>query len=458
MKFNLVYPVPHAISRILLGLFASIFSTHGRAENWTQFRGANVDGIASSACPTSWTDTKNVRWKVAVAGEGWSQPITWGDKVFITAAVPTDAAQATDLKPEEYQGGGGRRRDDLVSIVYRYEVICLDVMSGKELWRTVARESRPPIPRHSTNTYATETPITDGERVYAYFGMSGVYCLDLDGTLLWKKDLGVFEMRAGWGTSSSPVLFNGKLFLQVDNEQQSFVVALDAKSGEEVWRVNRDEKSQYSSPMVWQNSQRSELILGGMVYRSYDPETGALLWQLDMAKGRSSATPVAKGDRLYVGTELRTRGDEDDGGGYLFAVKPGGKGNITPPEDETSSDFIEWRIERSDIQMASPVICDNRLYLLERQSGNVHCVDLANGETVYRKRLPRATAFWASPWVSGDRVFCPDSSGTTLVLASGPELKVLSTNGIDEQTWASAAVANGALYFRTVDHLYCIAD
>jgi outer membrane protein assembly factor BamB len=342
MKFNLVYPVLHANHRILAALIVSIFSTPGWAENWTQFRGTNVDGIATSACPTNWSDTENVRWKVEIAGEGWSQPITWGDQVFVTAAVPAESTQASDSKPEEYQGGGGRRRDDLVSTVYRYEVICLDAKNGTELWRTVARESRPPIPRHSTNTYATETPITDGERVYAYFGMSGVYCLDLEGKILWKKDLGVFEMRAGWGTSSSPVLFNGKLFLQVDNDQQSFVVALDAKSGEEVWRVNRDEKSQYSSPIVWQNSQRNELILGGMVYRSYDPETGALLWQLDMAKGRSSATPVAKGDRLYVGTELRTRGDEDDGGGYLFAVKPGGKGDISLPEEETSSDGMAW--------------------------------------------------------------------------------------------------------------------
>ncbi len=280
---------------VLVALLISGFSTPSWAENWTQFRGTNVDGVASSVCPTSWSDTENVRWKVEIAGEGWSQPITWGEKVFVTTAVPTEPTQATNSKPEEYQGGGGRRRDDLVSTIYQYLVICLDANSGAELWRTVARESRPPIPRHSTNTYATETPITDGERVYAYFGMSGVYCLDLNGAMLWKKDLGVFEMRAGWGTSSSPVLFDGKLFLQVDNEQQSFLVALDAKSGDEIWRVNRDEKSQYSTPMIWQNSQRNELILGGTFYRSYDPETGALLWQLDMAKGRSSATPVAKG-------------------------------------------------------------------------------------------------------------------------------------------------------------------
>ena len=447
-----------AALKVLLGLLAVVLTAEARAEDWTQFRGTKVDGISSSVCPTSWTESENVRWKVAIAGEGWSQPITWADKVFVTVAVPAESTDATDSKPEEYQGGGGRRRDDLVSTVYRYEVICLDAKLGTEIWRSVARESRPPIPRHSTNTYATETPITDGERVYAYFGMAGVYCFSLEGELLWKKDLGVYEMRAGWGTSSSPVLFDGKLFLQVDNEQQSFAIALDAKSGDEIWRVDRDEKSQYSSPMIWQNSKRNELILGGMVYRSYDPDTGALLWQLDMAKGRSSATPVAKGDRLYVGTELRTRGDEDDGGGYLFAVKPGGKGDISLAEDVTSSEFIEWRIDRSDIQMASPVICDNQLYLLERQSGNVHCIDLTSGETVYRKRIPRATAFWASPWVSGNRIFCPDSSGTTIVLASGPEFKVLSTNEIDEQTWASAAVANGAVYFRTVDHLYCIGS
>jgi outer membrane protein assembly factor BamB len=288
--------------------------------------------------------------------------------------------------------------------------------------------------------------------------MTGLYCLDMSGQLLWEKDLGSYEMRAGWGTSSSPVLLDDKLFLQVDNEQQSFLVAIDANSGDEVWRVERDERSQYSSPIIWRNSQRNELIVGGMFYRAYDPQTGALLWQLDMEKGRSSATPLAVGDRLYVGTELRNRGGADDGGGFLFAIKPGGSGDISPPDGQTAGPNVAWKIARSGIQMASPVLCQGHLYLLERRSGVVHCVNAETGQTAYRARIPGARAFWASPWVSGDKVFCVDTGGTTHVLAGGPQLRVLGTNEIDQLTWSTPAIADGAIYFRTASRLHRIAE
>ncbi len=262
----------------------------------------------------------------------------------------------------------------------------------------------------------------------------------------------------GWGTASSPVLFANKLFLQIDNEDRSFIVALDAETGNEVWRVDRDEPSQYSTPIIWQNSDRSELIAGGQVYRSYDPDTGRLLWQLDMEKGRSSATPLATGDRLYVGTELRNRGGADDGGGYLFAISPGGSGDISLVAGQPKKNAVVWRIASSGIQMASPVECGGHLYLLERRSGIVHCVNAETGATAYRKRIPGARAFWASPWTRNDKVFCLDDSGTTHVLAAGPEFRVLRKNVIDEQSWSSPAIADGALFLRTAEHLYCFVS
>ena len=195
---------------------------------------------------------------------------------------------------------------------------------------------------------------------------------------------GAYEMRAGWGTSSSPVLHDGKLFLQIDNEQQSFIVALDGESGDDLWRVNRNEPSQYSTPIVWHNSHRQELVAGGQIYRSYDPGSGKLLWQLDMAKGRSVATPLAVGDRLYVGTEFRDRGGPDDGGGFLFAVKAGGSGDISPKDGGHSSKYVAWKIASSGIQMASPVFCAGHLYLLQRRSGILHCINAQTGATAYR--------------------------------------------------------------------------
>lgn len=426
------------------------------AESWPQFRGGRADGVAQSSHPIRWSEQENVAWVAKLHGEGWSCPVIWGDQVFLTEAVPVSTGQAgVDSKVEEYRGGGGSRRDDLTQTTYQWQVVSLDARTGQERWRQTARQGRPVMPRHSTNTYATETPITDGQRVYAYFGMMGVYCYDLQGRLLWSKDLGSYEMRAGWGTASSPVLFAEKLFLQIDNEQQSFLVALDAATGEEIWRTPREEKSQYSTPIIWQNSKRAELIAGGTVYRSYDPETGKLLWQLNMDKGRSSATPLAVGDRLYIGTELRNRGGADDGGGFLFAVKPGGTGDISLSDGQSNSEFIEWRLQRSGIQMASPVLCQGHLYLFERRSGVVHCVHAATGEKVYQKRVPGARAFWASPWSLDDKVFCIDSGGTTFVLKGGPEFELIGQNEVDELTWSTPAIANDALFFRTATRLVC---
>lgn len=450
--------------RILARLVAlagfAVLATNTHADNWPQFRGADANAFSPEALPVAWSDdngqTQNVRWKIAIPGEGWSQPVVWDGRLYLTSAVPVD--ESKDTGPEPYQGGGGYRRDDLKSTVYEYQVTCLQADTGDKIWQTTCKRAAPPIPRHNTNTYATETPLTDGVRVYAYFGMNGVYALDRDGKVLWTKDLGVYEMRAGWGTASSPALFDGKLYVQVDNEISSFLVALDGKTGEEVWRVSRDEKSQYSSPMLWRNSLRNELVLGGMVYRSYDPATGELLWQLDMAKGRSSATPVALDDRLYVGNEYRNRGGADDGGGRLFCIAPGGSGDITPPDNVTKTEFIDWWIERADMQMASPTICDGKMYLFERQTGNMHCVNIADGTTVYRQRLRGAKAFWASPWTDGKHVYALDSEGTTHVLSSGNDYESVAANSLDQTTWATPAIADGRIYLRTVEHLYCIED
>ena len=328
------------MSRLLLPsvcVFLLLGLTIRASENYPQFRGAEQNAKSPVPLPVRWSDidgrTEGIAWKKRAEGEGWSQPVIWRGRLYLTAAVPAGTANPESTKPENYNGGYGRDRDDLVNVTYRYQVICIDCASGEEIWRRTVKTGKPPIPRHTTNTYATETPGVDGERIYALFGMNGVHCLDLDGNRLWQTDLGVFEMRAGWGTASSLAMLEDRLFIQVDNEQQSFLACLDKKSGEEIWRTQRSERSQYSSPFIWRNSQRTEVIVGGMVYRSYDPRTGKMLWQIDMNKGRSSATPIAVGDELYIGNEFRNRGGADDGGGRLYCILPGGEGEITPPDD-----------------------------------------------------------------------------------------------------------------------------
>lgn len=430
------------------------------AENYPQFRGANSNAVSATPLPVNWSDEAgeqtNIRWKKPLEGEGWSQPIVWDNRIYMTAAVPASPAKKNSARPESGNGDYSRDRSDLVNVLYQYQVVCLDAATGETIWKKTVKEGKPPLKRHNTNTYATETPVTDGKRIYAYFGMNGVYCLDLKGDVLWQKDLGVYEMRAGWGTSSSPVLFEDRLFIQVDNQEQSFLVALDTKTGNEIWKVNRDEKSQYSSPMIWKNSLRNELIVGGTLYRSYNPATGKLLWTLDMNKGRSSATPVAVGDRLFIGNELRNRGGDDDGGGRLYSVKPGGAGDISLPGDIRQGTFVEWRMDGSGIQMASPTYLDGNLYFFERRRGIIRCVDMETGRLVYESRVPGARAFWASPWTDGKHLFALDSNGNTHVIAAGDELNVVAVNKLDQQAWGTPAIADGSIFIRTVDNLYCI--
>lgn len=442
-------------SVMVVGMIGSL-----QAENWPQFRGEFFNSQAQSAIPATWNESTNISWMIKNPGEGWSSPIVWGDNLFFTAAVlkqsaPARPAPANDEQPGQRRRGGDDSR--LMQAVYSWQLYCLDAKTGKEKWTQVLKEAHPPLERHGDNTYATETPVTDGKHIWVYFGMIGLYCCDFDGKIVWQEDLGNFPMKAGWGTSSSPLLYEDTLFLQIDNEEQSFVVAIEKESGKEKWRVNRDEKSQYSSPIIWKNSTRDELVLGGVFTRSYDPRSGKLLWELDMQKGRSSASPVTDGDMLYVGNELRSRGD-DDGGGYLYAVKAGGSGDITPADGERTSEAVAWTLSKSGLQMSSPVVCEGHLYLLSRNGGIVNAVDQKTGESVYQKRISGAKAFWASPWVADGKVFCPDDSGTTHVLAGGPEFNILHTNTLPGQFWASNAISNGRLYLRSTEMLYCIAE
>lgn len=442
-------------------LGACIRGSSYAADNWPQFRGPHANSVVEVNFPENWDSETNVKWKIPNPGEGWSAPVIWSNKLFLTAAVPVgddEANTEVEEKPEGDRRGRYRRGAELLNKTYRWEVRCIDTESGETLWNKVAVEGNPPIPRHAQNTYASETPVTDGKRVYAYFGMTGLFCFDMDGNLIWKKDLGSYPMRAGWGTSSSPVLYDDKLYLQIDNEEASFLVALDAKTGDEVWRIDRDEQSQWSSPIVWENSQRTELVVGGSVVRSYDPQSGDLLWQLDMGGGRSSASPTADGDRLYVGTEMRRNGGPDEGGGSLFAVDAGVNGDITPATGELSSKGVAWICERSDLQMASPLICEGHVYILARRTGLLNCIDAETGESVYQKRLQGARAFWATPWAYEDKVFCLDDTGTTHIVKAGPEFEVLDTNTIDEQFWSTASFANGSLFLRGADNVYCIAE
>jgi outer membrane protein assembly factor BamB len=432
-------------------------SSCAQAENWPQFRGPQGDGVVQSNSPSQWTSDEHVAWKVKIDGVGWSQPIVWGDKVFVTTGVADDRKRP---RPGDWSPGEGGILTALFgsykkppSIECRLQVLCLDAATGKALWEHTAYTGRPKIPIHPSNSYATETPATDGQRLIASFGSMGVYCYDYSGQLLWSKDSGSYPTQMDWGTASSPIL-NGELaYLQCDNDKDSFLVALDTKTGDEVWRAARDELSNWSTPILWKHEERTELVVGGGTkMRSYHPASGKLLWEMD-ASGRCSPSPVVSGGLLYVGSADRLTGQR----GIVAAIKPGASGDISVTDEKPTNEYVVWSAKISGHRVASPLVAADCLYLLEQQAGIVRCLDAKTGKEHYRKRLPGATGLTASPWVAGDKVFCLDQSGQTFVLAAGPEYNVLATNKLpDEMYWSSPAIAGESLFIRGIDHLYCI--
>jgi outer membrane protein assembly factor BamB len=301
--------------------------------------------------------------------------------------------------------------------------------------------------------------VTDGERVYAYFGMTGVFCYDFAGKLVWKTDLGSYRMAMGYGTGSSPVLHDGRLFIQCDNEERSFLVALDGKTGKELWRTARPERTGWSTPLVWKNKVRTELVcLGSPKVRSYDPATGKQLWEMGGMSGQPHASMVASDELLYVGTGGMPSFGFGGGGGFggssgkpLFAVKAGASGDIT-----RATEPVAWNLPQAGPGMASPLLYEGHLYILDQRGSLLSCYDAKTGKQVYRERLPGGRGFTSSPWACDGKVFCLDDSGQTYVVQAGPEFKVLGRNPLNEMCWSSPAVAGNSLFLRTVDYLYCI--
>jgi len=483
----------------LIALLIASVARPVAAENWAQFRGPGGNALSlEKMLPAEWGEAKNIAWKVKLPGLGWSQPVVWGEKIFVATAEtdkeekprggdwgpgggffgpggfgprggrrgeqpgpprgappdPSAVQPGPETGPPGFGGPpfGGLGGGEPPNVVYRWKVLCLDGATGKVLWEQTAHEGKPRTPKHRNNTYASETPVTDGERVVAYFGMTGVYCYDLSGNLLWGKDLGAYPMQMGWGSGSSPVLLGDRVFVQCDNDKASFLVALDKKTGDELWRVAREEKSNWSTPYLWKNKHRTELVTaGGTKVRSYRPDNGELLWEMD-ASGRTAITPVGDEEMLYADSYDRMMG----GRGSLVAIRAGAAGDVSLKAGETANSFVAWSVPINSYRVASPLLFAGCLYSLDQQSGIIRCCDAKTGKEHYRQRLPEAKGFTASPLASDGKVFCLDQDGVTVVLQAGPELKVVATSKLDEMFWSSPAVVGERLLLRGVDHLYCI--
>ena len=436
-----------AKSLVLLLLLASA----ANADDWTQFRGPRGDGVVREANPPErWGEESNVIWKVALPGRGWSQPVTAKGRVFVTTAE-----SEKEEKPRRGESGIVPDALDPQKHEYRWQVLCLDAATGNVIWNRTVYEGKPRIRKHRSNTYASETPATDGELLIAYFGMTGISCYDFDGNRLWDKDLGALPMQAGWGTGSSPVIYGDAVFVQCDNDKSSFLVALDKRSGNELWRKGRDERSNWSTPYLWKNRLRTELVTtGGKKMRGYDPQTGEVLWEMN-ATGRSSATAVGNDELLYVDSVEWFQGSPV----RLVAVRAGGAGDISLKEGEKEGPYVAWSITYNTYHNTSPLLVDNCLYMLDQHTGIIRCFDARTGKLHYQQRIPEAAGHTASPWTAGGKIYCLDEVGLTSVLASGPKFKLLASNRLDESLfWASAAFTGDRLLLRSMEHLYCIGE
>lgn len=421
------------------------------ANEWPQFRGVGARGVAADdpRLPHSWSATENVVWKAPVAGEGWSSPVVWGDRIFLATCV----SSAGTAPPE---GGlyDGLLSDAIPADEHSWVVSCTDFDSGEMLWETVVHKGLPQVSRHKKNTYASETTVTDGEHVWAHFGDLGTYCLDMDGDIVWSKSWPNVETRYGYGTASSPMLHDGRLYIVNDNEGQSYLLALDKVTGQEIWRVDRDEGTSWATPFVWENSGRTEIVTSGKdKTRSYDLD-GTLLWELTGMSPLSIPTPFAVDDLLYVasgyvGSDARP----------TYAIRAGASGDISLVEGETSNEFVAWSLPIGAPYHPTPLLYRGTLYTLhDRAFFTSH--DAVTGEEVYGKqRVDRDTAnFTASPWAYNGYVFCLNEDGDTFVIEAGPEFNVIGRNSLGEMAMATPAIANGSLIVRTYSTLWRISQ
>jgi outer membrane protein assembly factor BamB len=421
------------------------------AGNWPGFRGPGARGVAESAdLPVSWSveTGANVAWKTPIPGLGLSSPVIWGDLVFLTTAVSSNPQMVFEAKLK------GERDDRQDPAEQEFRVLAIGRRTGNLFWNRLAAKAKPRVLRHPHNSYASPTAATDGKHVVAFFGSEGLYCYDLKGKLLWKKDLGVLDQGAfdvpdyQWGTASSPVLWSGKVYLQVDMHRDSFLAAFDAESGKQLWRTPRDSKPSWSTPTIVEGPRRTEVVSNGVEHiAGYDAETGKELWRLKGTSMISVPTPFVAHGLVYVFT------------GYFryqrraYAIRPGAVGDITG-----SSQALAWMREEAPY-LSTPVVSGDYVYAFgSRGSGILNVYNALTGATVYQRRIGQGTGASASMIASGNHVYAINEDGEVYVIEVGPAYRELAMNHMNEPVMATPAASGETLFIRGTRHLFAIRN
>ena len=429
---------------MLCWLAAGVTSAQSGFMHWAEWRGPFLNGMARGDAPTVWSDTKNIKWKAEIPGRGHSTPIVWGDKIFLTTAIPTKPlpAPAATAQTEPRRGGPGGGAG--ANIEHRFEVICINRKTGKVIWQKTARVA---TPHRAYGSFASNSPITDGKHVYAFFGSRGIYCYDMNGKLVWEKDLGVqMRMRLQFGEGVAPAIDGERIFLTFDQESDSFIVALDKRTGKELWRAARDERSSWSTPLIIEHAGRRQVVVSATSkVRSYDAQTGKVIWECAGLGSNVIPAPVYHNGVVYV-----MSGHRDP---RLMAIRLGKEGDLT------GTDAVLWNHTSGISYTLSPVLYEDKLYVVT-DSGQVSCFKIATGEPYYHQvRLPRPYNFKASPVGANGKLYLATEEGDVIVAKMGEKLEVISTNTLEDQVFlASPVIVEGELFLRSQNTLYCISE
>jgi outer membrane protein assembly factor BamB len=432
---------------LIVALSLGIATTGSSAAgNWPQWRGPDGSGISTEKnLPAEWSTTKNIKWKTSIDGRGHSSPIVWENKIFVTTAIEGDVVPGAKA-PTHMMGDKEFVHPDSVGAnkKHTFKVIAVNRDTGKILWQATAFEGTPYDDRHRKSSYAASTPATDGKLVFAFFGSEGIYAYDFNGKLAWKADLGKMG-TVGMGTGTSPILFENLVIVQCDEENgtASFIVALDKKTGKEVWKTPRKVQVSWSTPLLIKTAKRAELITSGTEsIVSYDPATGKELWTHKGVESNAIPSPVANSEFVYLVAGYPAK--------IAMAIRLGGSGDLTGTPN------VPWKYPKGTAYVPSPILYGDYLYLTTDR-GILTCIDAKTGEVKYEGgRIPIPATFTASPVAFDGKILMTSEDGDTFIVKAGPKHEVIGTNSVGEPVYASPAIADGRIYIRGEKNLYAI--
>lgn len=440
---------------VLMGIFLVFSNLFFAAEKpsdyekyWHQWRGPFMTGESPGGNPPlEWSETKNIKWKIAIPGKGHASPVIWGDQIFILTAVETDKdsnpAEESEPAPQAHRGMPVNR----TTKVHKFVIMAINRHDGKILWERTVKEETPQEGIHDMGSWASHSPVTDGEHVYAYFGSRGLFCFDMLGNLKWDRDFGQLNKRMNFGEGSSPALYGDRIIVNWDHEGQSFIIALDKKTGKDIWKVDRDERTSWATPLVVENKGKLQVVTSASkLVRSYDFTTGELIWECSGMTLNAIPSPMEADGILYVMSGFR--------GNALLAIDLSkAKGNIV------DSEAIVWKHDKDTPYAPSGLLFDNKLYFLRSNNGILSCFEAKSGKEYYsRQRLEGMGNVFASPVGVKDRVYVVGQKGTMYVIKHGPVFEVLAKNKLDDNFSASPAIVGSMLYLRGYKNLYCIEE